>query len=186
MTAAQALGIPSVVVGLGSDLRRNKGVTQRHLTTQALKQANCVITVSEELRGRAIRLGAAATRTWPVLNGCDFSVFHPTNRVAERAELAFPLDAELVLFVGHLSPRKGLRELLASVEAVSQKRSRVCLALIGEGRMYPEIRSWVQRAGLSSRVLLLGQCSSQEVARWINAADLLCLQVTRKDVPAPS
>jgi len=92
VSAAQALGIPSVVIGLGSDLRRNKGMRRRHLTTRVLKQASCVITVSEEQRHRAIRLGSFATRTWPVLNGCDFSVFHPRNRVACRLQPDYPIS----------------------------------------------------------------------------------------------
>jgi len=126
-------------------------------------------------RSAGARIGSSATRTWPVLNGCDFSVFYPRNRVDERVELDFPLDAELVLFVGHLWSSKGLRELLASVETMAQERSHLRLAIIGEGSMRPEIQAWVPRTGLSSRVILLGQCSSQQVARWINAADVFCL-----------
>lgn len=175
VTAAEALTVPAVVVGRGSDVCRINGRVLRELTRRTLSRASFVITVSEELRRRAIQLGARPAQSKAVPNGCDLSVFHPSNTLQARASVGLPETGEVILFLGRLVALKGVRELLASFEQLAAQRKHLRLVLAGEGDLEPEIVSFLQRTRLRDRIQVVGPCPPAQVAQWINAADLVCL-----------
>ena len=175
VTAAKELGVPTVVVGRGSDVCCVDGIVLRELTRRTLSQASHVITVSEELRRRAIQLGARPSRSKAVPNGCDLSVFYPAAKAHTRAHLGLPDSSEVILFVGRLVQSKGVRELLTAFEGLSAKRKRLSMVLAGEGDLEPEIVAFLQRTGLQDRLRVVGPCPPVQIAQWINAADLVCL-----------
>lgn len=175
MRLGRKLGIPVIVGSIGSDLRRIGDPITAHLVRKTLRGAEAVITVSEELRQRAIALGADAESVIAIVNGCDRSVFHPGGRAAARRELGLPGELELLLFVGWLSPTKGLEELLQAVRELSAARPRLRLALIGEGAYRPIAERMAALAGFADRLLFLGRLPSTEVATWMTASDVFCL-----------
>lgn len=173
--AAHALGCPAVAVAIGSDLRlAHSGAARRRVRT-ALREADQVITVSDELRARALGLGVDPGRVTTVRNGCNADVFRPCSREEARRALGVPSDVELVVFVGRLVALKGLRELMAATRALSPRRRTLRVALLGEGPLRSELQRSVREAGLSSVVSFAGARSSREVARWLAASNLLCL-----------
>jgi teichuronic acid biosynthesis glycosyltransferase TuaC len=175
VTAAEHLGIPSVAVALGSDLRRIKGKWLRKLTKRTLERASFVLTVSEELRRKAIHLGAHPSRCRAVLNGCDLSVFRPADPTQARTQLGIAPNSEVALFVGRLTALKGVRDLLVAFQQLAITRNNLHLALIGEGTLQNEISAFIQQTGLTQRVRLLGPCTPQQVAQWITVANFVCL-----------
>src|SRR5580704_17978914 len=84
MRIARKLGIPVIVGAIGSDLRLPGDPLSFYLTRRTLEAADAILTVSEELRRRAIELGVPAGKVTTILNGCDFSVFRPGDRAAAR------------------------------------------------------------------------------------------------------
>jgi glycosyltransferase involved in cell wall biosynthesis len=175
VAVGKTLSIPVVLGAIGSDLCRIPDRATLRLTQKALRGAAAVITVSAELRQRAIRLGADPERVTTVLNGCDSSIFRLGDRTTARTRLGFAADAEVILYVGRLEVNKGLRELLAAVSRLASKRPRLQLVLVGEGLFGKELQERAGEAGLSGRVRLPGACSSADVARWMAAADVFCL-----------
>jgi glycosyltransferase involved in cell wall biosynthesis len=113
-------------------------------------------------------MGASPDRSYTVLNGCDTGLFFPRSRVTARETLGIAQDAEIVLYVGNLNHTKGLRELLRACVALSSRRPRLELTVIGEGALRAELNS-------GPPVRLLGRRSSEEVAMWMAAADVFCL-----------
>lgn len=170
----QQLGVPVIVVSIGSDLRRIDFLTTL-LVRYTVKRSAAVITVSEELRGRAIRLGVPPDRVITILNGFDASVFHPGDRAAARRELGLPADWELVLFTGSVTPEKGLAEFMDAIIALSATRPRLQVALIGEGGYTAEMKRYVAEKGHAERFRFLGRQTSAQVAAWMTACDIFCL-----------
>jgi teichuronic acid biosynthesis glycosyltransferase TuaC len=168
-------GIPVILGSIGSDILRTGDPISFQLMRYTLKQATGVITVSEDLRRHAIGLGLPPDRVTTVLNGCDFSTFHPRDRSHARRELGVPEDAELLLYIGWLSPTKGLVELVDSVAALRARHPNLRLALIGEGLYQQSLQEQVDAAGLKDRVLFLGRQSSDDVSRWLAACNIFCL-----------
>lgn len=169
------LKVPVVVGALGSDLRRIGDRITLHLVKKTLRQASAVLTVSSELRERAIRLGAPMNRTIAILNGCDSSTFKAQDRNQARSAFGIELDAEVIVFVGWLAPLKGLPELMVAFEALAAERPKARLVVIGEGEMQAKIQSWSQCAALTGKVIHLANQTHSEIARWLAASNLLTL-----------
>jgi glycosyltransferase involved in cell wall biosynthesis len=114
---AVVAGRPIVVTLHGSDveLARRAPAVARPL----LRRAGVVIAVSEALAAEARRLGASDVRVIP--NGIHLP--------AEVGEETHPPE---VLFVGRLSPEKGVEELLAAAGGLN-------LVVVGDGPLRPHV-----------------------------------------------
>jgi glycosyltransferase involved in cell wall biosynthesis len=183
VAVARKLGIPSVVCSIGSDLNRSADPVSKWLTGLAMKRATIVVTKSEHLRERAIRMGIDAGKVRTVRNGCNPAVFHLADRSVARAELGVVQGAELVLFVGRLDCAKGILELLEAFTSLANRRPNLRLAYVGDGPEGEQLRRKAADLGLHDRICLVGACLSQKVAQWLTAANVLALPSYREGYP---
>jgi teichuronic acid biosynthesis glycosyltransferase TuaC len=173
--AGRALGLPVIVGAIGSDIRRLNDPLTVRMVRQTMSAADAVITVSEELRRRAIELGVPAGKVTTILNGCDTSVFIPGDREAARRELACDPGCELIVYAGNLYAAKGLGELLEAFAGLAGSRPRARLVIIGQGPYAETLNRRAAARGLQDRILLTGRRDAAGVAAWMRAADLFCL-----------
>jgi teichuronic acid biosynthesis glycosyltransferase TuaC len=173
--AGHRLGKPVIVSARGSDVLRIRDPFTGRFVRATLRSADSVITVSEELRERAIELGAPPERTSTISNGIDKTIFHYQPRDEARRNLGFAGDGRIIFFVGWLSPTKGLAELLEAFQALAKQDAGLHLVCAGEGAFRSSMVEFAARNGLDQRMRLLGGCSSGTVAMWMNAADVFCL-----------
>ncbi len=183
VAAARKLGIPAVVGSIGSDLNRFADPVSRWLTRLAMNRASYVVTKSEHLRQRALDMGVSAAKVRTIRNGCNPSVFHLGNRSAARAQLGVDSKAELVLFVGRLDTAKGIEELLEAFASLVDRRPNLRLAFVGDGPGGEHLRSKARHLALGDLIILNGPCSSQEVADWLAAANVLALPSYNEGYP---
>ena len=183
VAVARRLGIPAIVGSFGSDLNRIPDPASGWLTRLAMKRAAFVVTKSEHLRQKAIRMGVDAHKVRTVRNGCDPSVFHLADRSAARAQLAVDNKVELVLFVGRLDTKKGIGELLVAFASLASRRPNLRLAYVGDGPGGEQLRSKARHLALEDRVILIGACPSQKVAQWLAAANVLALPSYNEGYP---
>ncbi len=169
------LGVPVVVGARGSDLRRPPDWMTRRTVQRTLRSADFVVTVSNELRERAIALGVAADRVRAIPNGCDTTVFFPGERREACAEIGADPDGQLILFVGHLIAAKGVLDLVEAFTRLAPSRPRLRLSFVGDGGLRAELEARLRRAGLSERALFPGTVPAHRVASWMRAADVFCL-----------
>ena len=171
----RTLGVPVIVGAIGSDLRRRNDPLTIRLVRQTMVEADGVITVSEELRQRAIALGVPAEKVTTILNGCDTAVFHPGERDAARRELGCDPQSEIILYAGNLFAAKGLGELMQAFLGLAESRPHAHLAIIGQGPYGETLARRAAAAGLQNRVTLPGRRDAAGVAAWMRAADVFCL-----------
>jgi glycosyltransferase involved in cell wall biosynthesis len=183
VAVAHKFGIPAVVGSIGSDLNRFVDPVSRWLTKLAMKRATFVVTKSEHLRQRAIQMGISPTKVRTIRNGCDPAVFRLGDRSAARAELAIDERTELVLFVGRLDTAKGIEELLEAFASLAVCRPNLRLAFVGDGPGGDHLRSKSKHLGLEDRITMNGACSSQGVAQWLAAANVLALPSYNEGYP---
>jgi len=93
---------------------------------------------------------------------------------------------KLVLFVGNLVPVKGPDVFLKSLAVLKSKVSgpwSIVSAFIGDGPMRRDLERAARRWGLGTSVYFLGSRPHNEVARWMNLADVLCLSSRSEGMP---
>lgn len=169
------LSVPVVAMGIGSDIHSIGDSLSAMYTRQVLRGADSLVTVSDDLRQRAIAMGASAESSHAIVNGCDLSVFHPADRTEARNRLKLDLNAESILYIGRLDLRKGLRELVDASAELHSRRPALQVYMVGEGPDRPKIQSAIDGAGATNYIHLLPPCAPDEVALWMAAADVVTL-----------
>jgi glycosyltransferase involved in cell wall biosynthesis len=171
----KALAVPVVVMSIGSDINRIGDPISAMHTRKVLREADFLVTVSGDLRLKAVALGASPEKARAILNGCDLSVFHPRNRLEARRKLGIDPAVEAVVYIGRMDVKKGLRELVAAAASLHPARPNLHVNLVGEGPDRPVIESAIQAMNAASYIHALPQCSFDDVAVCMAAADLVTL-----------
>lgn len=175
LRTARALGVPCVVGALGSDIHVRSGVNEK-MTRRTIDGVDALLTVSEAMRQYAIReFGAPADRVHTIINGFNTAVFKPLDQAALRAKWGVKPDERMIVYVGRFVEAKGMRELITAFQTLAKDDPKVTLALVGDGVMKTELMELVRSTGLTERVHLPGGQAPEQVAEWINAADVLTL-----------
>jgi glycosyltransferase involved in cell wall biosynthesis len=132
---------------------------------RAVRRADLVLTTSEPLRGLVVDAYDAAGEAIAMPSSVDKGVFHPRDRAASREALGLPADALLVGTAGGLYRDKGIGELYAAWEILSQRRPDVHLVLAG-----PVEAGFAPPGG--PRVHSLGALAHDRVAVLFSALDV--------------
>jgi teichuronic acid biosynthesis glycosyltransferase TuaC len=169
------LGIPVVLVAIGSDLNRIPDALTRYFTRKALSQADHVMTMSRYLLEKAVALGANPEKGSSHINGCDTEVFHRRDRALCRAQLRIDAESRLILYVGRLDMTKGLGELLHAAAALIPKHPRLQVALVGDGPARSSLQTIAKQLAITQKVIFPGACNSEIVAQWLGACDFFSL-----------
>jgi glycosyltransferase involved in cell wall biosynthesis len=171
----QALGVPVVAMGVGSDVHSIHDRFSAIRTRTLLRKADFLLAISEDLRKRIVAMGAPPERTRSLVSGCDLSVFHPMDRVEARRRLRIDPASEAVVYIGRMDVRKGLRELVEAAVTLHPVRPNLHVYLIGAGSDRPIVEAAIQTGNAAGYVHALPECSFDEVAVWMTAADLVTL-----------
>jgi glycosyltransferase involved in cell wall biosynthesis len=141
------------------------------------RRADHVMCIGRDLEREALRAGVPRDRVHYQPPGVDLARFHPpgAGEVARiRAELGWPADRLIALFVGRLSVEKGAMDLVEAWQRAN--RPDAVLVLVGPdmpGHPWDvggPARAWVAIEGLGDRVLFEGPAS--DTSRFYRAADL--------------
>lgn len=187
--AAKLLRFPYVVTAHGSDI--NVYAEQRTLRFQirwALRHAAGVIAVSGALEAKIVHLTGAAKTEIACIPCAAFDprVFYPRSRPDARAALEVDPHARLVVFVGLLVPIKGV-EFLIDAWAELRLRGKLGetdrLVILGDGPCRDRLERQMTKAGLADSIRFAGTVNQINVARWIAAANLLCLPSINEGTP---
>jgi teichuronic acid biosynthesis glycosyltransferase TuaC len=173
--AAGKLNIPAILVAMGSDVRQIPDLIIRFLTRRAVRRADCILAVSEDLRLRTIAMGVPPDRVHTVMNGRNSSVFHLRGRSVAREELQIPAGVELVVFVGRLVPIKRLGDLLSAARILAVTHPSLQIVCIGDGPGLAKLTQSVRRKRLTEVVRFIGAKSPPEIAKWLAACNVFCL-----------
>ena len=183
---APELGCPFVLIAQGSDVHAYlEHPVRRRFILETVDRAAALITRSADLARRLREAGAQADKLHPIYNGVDTATFRPADRAGARSALNLPPDAGIVLYVGNLLP---VKNPLLAVRAHAELCRRLpaknpLLLMIGAGPLADAVRAEASALGIGERVRLLGRQPPAEVARFMQAADTLCLSSDNEGVP---
>jgi len=169
------LGIPVVLVAIGSDLNRIPDKITERFTHRALADASHVMTMGGHLQRQAVRLGANPDRMSSYRNGCDTEIFHLRDRRLCRSQLNVDPAAPLVVYVGRLDMFKGLGELLEAAASLVPQYPSLRVAYLGDGPALSILEERTRQLGIGPNVIFAGACDSEAVARWLGACNVFAL-----------
>jgi glycosyltransferase involved in cell wall biosynthesis len=143
-----------------------------------------MVCVSTDLGAIAKRLGATGNKIHVVRNGVDTSVFRYRERSAICNRLSIPKRSRLLLYVGCLTPTKGVTNLVDALAILTSGADDTwMLALAGKGHLEEELRRRATGRRIADKVRFLGALDRNQVAEWMNAADVLCLPSESEGCP---
>ena len=110
-----------------------------------------------------------------VPNGVDQEKFKPQlEKEAARAQFGLG-DAQCVLFVGSLIPRKGLHFLVEAAKKIVKQSGRTKFLIAGEGPLKTQIQTNLQAANLTGNFEFLGKVSEPQLQALYGCADVFVL-----------
>jgi glycosyltransferase involved in cell wall biosynthesis len=161
--------VPWLLTSLGGDLYALDGPSARHLKRWVLKHPTAVTVMNEDMRRRAIALGADPSTTHVLPMGADLKAIRATP-----AQSRLPTR---LLFAGRLVEKKGVEVLLRALEETDGDWS---LDVVGEGPLRAALEAQAGRFG--DRVRFLGTLDRPALARAMAECSVLLLP----SVPASS
>jgi glycosyltransferase involved in cell wall biosynthesis len=181
---ARKAGLPVVIQAHGSDvLLLDRFPARKHRTIQAVRDADGIVAVSQDIANHLVRYGVSADRVRVVYDGVDTSIFHPGPRKEARDRLGVADGDPLLLFIGNLLPVKAVDVLLEACRLLEESGSAFRAAIIGEGPLRITLERLAARLGIAERVRFLGSLPQQQLPDWYRAADLFVLPSYSEGVP---
>lgn len=178
------LRVPVVITARGTDINQYPGFPLvRPMIRWALRESAGIIAVSESLKQVIVALGISGEKVQVIGNGIDPARFHPVDPSVARQRVGLPPDAEVLVSVGGLIPRKGFHFLIPAFAKIAQSFPKLCLYILGEGEYRTELESLVRKANLQGRVFLPGAVPNEDLRFWFSTAKLSCLASSREGWP---
>jgi len=184
MASWAAPGLPLVVSLHGSDVfLAEKQTLTRRVASRVLARAGAIVACSDDLRQRAIALGADPARSETVPYGVDARQFAPSTsaRAAVRAAVGLAETDQMVFAVGRFVRKKGFEYLIDAVARLATANPWLRLVLAGWGDLESEYRARIAGHGLADRLILPGLVPHDKVAAWLAAADVIAVPSVRDD-----
>lgn len=168
---------PFAVTARGTDLTLIPDYAlPRRMIQWAERRAFASIGVSRSLMDILAGLGGRGDRMQVIRNGVDLERFKPIDRADARATLDLPLDARIMVSVGHLIERKGHHVAIEALVDLADWQ----LVIVGGGEERTRLGALAERIGVSGRVRFAGYQAQTTLATWYSAADILVLCSSRE------
>ena len=117
-------------------------------------------------------------------NWIDLKRFNKNlSRDGVRNKLNLPLSNKIVLFVHHLSPRKGSRMILPVAQSVLEKDPSVLFLVVGSGPDENFLRTEISKAGLLKKIMLLGAVPNKKIPLYFSASDVFFMPSGEEGFP---
>jgi glycosyltransferase involved in cell wall biosynthesis len=184
IAAAACPRLPLVVSLHGSDVYvAERSLVAGRVARAVFGRAGWVTACSDDLRGRALALGAEARRSEVVPYGVDADRFGPAPAARERRRAALGLGPgdPLLFTAGRFVRKKGFEYLIDALARLVAAWPRLRLVIGGAGDLDAELRDRAAGHGLGERVVFPGVLSQDDVAQYLAAADVAVVPSVRDD-----
>lgn len=176
MAALAAGGRPLVVSAHGSDVFvAERSAAVRPAARAAFRRAAWITACSDDLRQRAIALGAPPERCETVPYGVDLDRFapRPDGRRVLQERFGIP-PGPVIAAAGRLVSKKGFEFLIDAGAHLAAEFPSLTIAIAGDGDLRAALEDRAARSG-AGRTRLLGALVQDDVARLLAAADAVAI-----------
>ena len=160
----------------GSDIDiqcQNKARAKQVVTMS--KHAKGILSVSQDLANKMVKLGIAKDKISVIYNGVDHEKFNQIHAPFN--------NKDYLLFIGNLKQDKGVMELLNGFAKISNLHPKIELIYAGNGPMLHSLQDKANELEIASKVRFLGNISHNEVPQWLHNCTALALPSYHEGVP---
>jgi len=138
--------------------------------------SNLMIITNDGTKGdevaRYFKVPKDRIRFW--MNGVNKEIFDPNFDAADfKQRMGLSPNVALILSVSRLERWKGVHRLISAVPAVVGKRQDVVCVIVGDGSEKAALVQLAEKLGVLSFVKFTGAITAAEVAKYMNAADIV-------------
>lgn len=181
---ARESGLPVVLKAHGSDvLLVDKHPGRRAGTVEALRSADGVVAVSQDLAHHMVAMGAHPDRVRVIYCGVERHLFCPGAKSEARQAVGMTEPGQHLLFVGNLVPVKAVDVLLKACAKLHAEGMVLCLHVVGEGPLREKLINLSKELGIPDRVQWHGSIPLEKLPNWYRAADVFVLPSRSEGVP---
>ena len=177
-------GYPFVLTVLNGDvLWKKDDIDQKNnlftklRTRWAIKKADTITGVSEELVNACIKHGAREDKVQVMRRGVDLAKFNCNgNKTAIRIELGLPENSKIILSPRNTAPLYNLDKVLKAIPKVVSKVKDVCFVFIWHGidkDKERELRNLASELGVERAIKIVGFVNHNKVALYHKASDIM-------------
>ena len=194
LLAGRVLGKPVVVKVAQDEIRSaeegglhflKRILRRRRLHT--LRRASAVVAISEQIRDDLLRAGIPAGIIRALSNGVNTDRFRPARSREERAQLRSALalreGAVVGLFVGSLTARKGVAELIAALRTLRTRQPYQFVICGPEYELGGEVRRECEQLAHREAGSVRYAGNVSEVEKYMQAADFIVLPSYSEGLP---
>jgi phosphatidylinositol alpha-1,6-mannosyltransferase len=148
----------------------------KQVLARVLRNASHVVAAGQYPADEAVRAAGRALPTTVVHPGVDtdrFRVLTPDERTAARVAFGVAPDAELIVGVSRLVPRKGFDTAIAAVARMARHRPRLEMVIVGAGRDADRLNKLARSMGAPVR--FLGRVDVEDLPRIYGCADIFTM-----------
>jgi len=168
------LELPYMVVLHGAEVTvPGRLPLSRLVLSRVLKNASHIIAAGEYPAAEARRAGGSSLPLTVIPPGVDTQRFRPLSndeRISARREFGVSDDAELIVGVSRLVPRKGFDTLIEVAAALRASRPRLQVLIGGGGRDADRLQKLIDKLGAPVR--MLGRVTDEQLPLLYGCADV--------------
>jgi len=171
--SASLVGLPLVISLHGSDLYvAEHNALYAAAARFGFRCAWQITACSDDLRQRAMEIGADAARITVLPYGVDVASYTAGDGARMRARLDIPRDAVVIGTLGRLVRKKGFSTLIAAMPEIMRAYPRTLCVIGGAGDLGDELQSQASRLGMAEHVLFPGHIDWQHTPDFYAMCDL--------------
>ena len=168
------LELPYMVVLHGAEVTvPGRLPLSKFVLSRVLKHANHIIAAGEYPAAEARRAAGNSLPITVIPPGVDTQRFRPLSndeRASSRREFGVSDEAELIVGVSRLVPRKGFDTLIEVAASLRASRPRLQVLIGGGGRDADRLQKLIDK--LNAPVRMLGRVSDEQLPRLYGCADV--------------
>ncbi len=172
---------PMVLGLMGSDLEVfGKRMISKPFISHAIKKADKMIAVSEDLKEESVGLGGDRERIVVIPTGVDISLFKPMDKPTIKQKLGLP-EGFIWIFSGSLFKLKRVDWIL-NLSASLSKQFDFHVVIIGDGPERKRLEDMAKSLGIKN-ILFIGKVPREAVPFYMAASDVLLLLSETEGLP---
>lgn len=145
----------------------------RRWETGVWKKLPVLFTRAKSTKEHLVQQGFQADRIHPVYDPCDFTLYHPEDRLDCRKDFGLAADDRVLVHHGILHPNKGNDWIIRQLHALQPEFPSLRYLLIGDGSEMEKLKQLVRENGMENTVLFTGWLPRlEQVNRALNCGDI--------------